>query len=68
MPVDTILELRTKIDAINLQILELLNERARIASDIGKVQIRGEYELYDPSDTEVSMLSMLSLGVVYRFK
>ena len=35
--------------------------------DIGKVQIRGEYELYDPSDADVSMLSMLSLGIVYTF-
>ena len=35
--------------------------------DIGKVQIRGEYELYDASDANVSMLSMLSLGVVYHF-
>ena len=35
--------------------------------DIGKVQIRGEYELYDASDANVSMLSMLSLGVVYTF-
>lgn len=35
--------------------------------DIGKVQIRGEYELYDTSNAEVTMLSMLSLGVVYPF-
>jgi hypothetical protein len=35
--------------------------------DIGKVQIRGEYELYDASDANVSMLSMLSLGVSYTF-
>ena len=35
--------------------------------DIGKVQIRGEYELDDPSDADVSMLSMLSLGIVYTF-
>ena len=35
--------------------------------DIGKVQIRGEYELYDPSDADVTMLSMLSLGIVYTF-
>ena len=35
--------------------------------DIGKVQIRGEYELYDASDENVSMLSMLSLGLVYHF-
>ena len=35
--------------------------------DLSKVQIRGEYELYDASDVNVSMLSMLSLGVVYHF-
>jgi hypothetical protein len=35
--------------------------------DIGKVQIRGEYELYDTSNADVTMLSMLSLGVVYPF-
>ena len=35
--------------------------------DIGKVQIRGEYELYDTSNVDVSMLSMLSLGIVYHF-
>jgi hypothetical protein len=35
--------------------------------DIGKVQIRGEFELYDASDANVSMLSMLSLGVSYTF-
>jgi len=35
--------------------------------DIGKVQIRGEYELYDTSNVDVTMLSMLSLGVVYAF-
>ena len=35
--------------------------------DIGKVQIRGEYELYDTSNADVTMLSMLSLGVVYHF-
>ena len=35
--------------------------------DIGRVQIRGEYELYDASDANVSMLSMLSLGAVYHF-
>lgn len=35
--------------------------------DVGKVQIRGEYELYDTSNADVTMLSMLSLGVVYPF-
>jgi hypothetical protein len=31
-------ELRSQVDVINLQILELLNKRASIAADIGKVQ------------------------------
>ncbi len=31
-------ELRAQVDVINLQILELLNKRATIASEIGKVQ------------------------------
>ena len=35
--------------------------------DIGEVRIRGEYELYDTSDADVTMLSMLSLGVIYTF-
>ena len=35
--------------------------------NFGNVQIRGEYELYDTSNVDVSMLSMLSLGVVYQF-
>ena len=35
--------------------------------NIGNVQIRGEYELYDTSNVDVSMLSTLSLGVVYHF-
>ncbi|MGI9232352.1 MAG: porin family protein [Woeseiaceae bacterium] len=34
------------------------------AFDIGPLQIRGEYELYDLDDTDVSMLS---LGLVYQF-
>ena len=36
--------------------------------DIGKVQIRGELEVYDTSNVDVSMLSMLSLGVTYHFE
>lgn len=35
-----------------------------IGFGIGPVQIRGEYEIYDIEDADVSMLS---LGVVYRF-
>lgn len=35
-----------------------------IGFNIGSVQIRGEYEMYDLDDAD---LSMLSLGLVYRF-
>lgn len=34
------------------------------AFDIGPLQIRGEYEIYDLDDTDVSMLS---LGIAYQF-
>ena len=35
--------------------------------DIGALTIRAELEAYVVSDSELSMLSMLSLGVLYRF-
>lgn len=47
-PSDRLKELRAQIDPINLQILELLNKRAAIASEIGKVQIELGVAFYDP--------------------
>ncbi|MBZ0320236.1 MAG: bifunctional 3-deoxy-7-phosphoheptulonate synthase/chorismate mutase [Anaerolineae bacterium] len=54
-------ELRGQIDVINLKILELLNERARIASDIGKVQLELGTSFYDPQ-REAQMLQALELS------
>ncbi|KAB2855850.1 MAG: chorismate mutase, partial [Anaerolineae bacterium] len=54
-------ELRGQIDVINLKILELLNERARIASDIGKVQLELGTSFYDPQ-REAQMLKALELA------
>lgn len=41
-------ELRAQIDPINMQILDLLNKRAQIASEIGKVQSELGTRFYDP--------------------
>ncbi len=51
-------ELRGQVDEINLKILELLNQRARIVSDIGKVQAQLGTSFYDPQ-REAQMLTML---------
>ncbi len=41
-------ELRKQIDEINMQMLELINERGRIAQEIGKVKISQGVNRYDP--------------------
>jgi 3-deoxy-7-phosphoheptulonate synthase/chorismate mutase len=51
-------DLRSEIDTINIQILELLNRRARIASEIGEVQQRLGTTFYDPA-RESQMLQAL---------
>lgn len=51
-------DLRDQIDTLNLQILELLNQRARIASEIGKVQSQLGTSFYDPQ-REAQMLQDL---------
>lgn len=58
MPESRLKELRAKIDVLNEQILELLNKRATIASDIGKVQAQLGTSFYDP-EREAAMLTML---------
>ena len=51
-------ELRGQIDEINLQILDLLNRRARLASEIGKIQQQMGTSFYDP-EREAQMLTAL---------
>ncbi len=51
-------ELRAQIDPINMQILELLNQRAEIAREIGKVQAELGTSFYDPV-REAQMLQAL---------
>ncbi len=49
MSQDRLQELRSQVDVINLQILELLNKRASIVTDIGKVQTELGTSFYDPA-------------------
>lgn len=55
---DRLRELRGEIDVINLQILELLTQRARIVSAIGRVQQTLGTSFYDP-EREAEMLTAL---------
>lgn len=54
-------ELRAQIDQINGQLLELLNERARIAQEIGRVQQQMGTRFYDP-EREAAMLQRLEMA------
>ncbi len=58
MPENQLAELRGQIDEINLQLLDLLNRRAAIASEIGKVRAEMGTEFYDP-EREANMLTIL---------
>jgi 3-deoxy-7-phosphoheptulonate synthase/chorismate mutase len=54
-------KLRDKIDVINQQLLELLNERATIASEIGQLQSQIGSQIYDPQ-RESEMLQNLQFA------
>ncbi len=51
-------KLREKIDEIDEKILELLNERARLAKEVGKIKKRHGLEIYVPS-RELSIFERL---------
>ena len=57
-PTSRLKELRDQIDPINLQIMELLNQRAEIALEIGQVQQQKGTRFYDPQ-REAEMLTAL---------
>jgi chorismate mutase len=51
MSVDPILALalcRDRIDAVDLRILELLNERTSIAEEIGRIKKEAQLPIYEP--------------------
>jgi len=58
MPENKIDVLRSQIDEINVQLLDLLNKRAQVASEIGKIQQQSGTRFYDP-EREAFMLNTL---------
>ena len=56
---ETIQQLRTRIDALNLQLLEILSERAKVAEEIGELQTQMGTAHYDPV-RETEMLEALT--------
>src|SRR4051794_16825283 len=61
MSEDRIRELRSEIDTINLQMLELLNRRATIVAQIDKVHAEMSVPFYDPQ-REAKMLTALEMA------
>jgi chorismate mutase-like protein len=41
-------EYRVLIDAVDLRLLELLNERTRVVEEIGRVKREGQLPIYEP--------------------
>lgn len=60
-PQNQIRELRDEIDKINLQLLDLLNKRAEIASQVGQIQSQLGSQIYDPQ-RESEMLTSLQMA------
>lgn len=55
---DKIKDLRQRIDALDRQILNLLNERAEIVLNVGKVKLERQLNFYDP-DREAKIVQHL---------
>ncbi len=51
-------ELRERVDQVNLQILELINERARLVQEIGNVKLKQGINRFDP-EREREMLDLI---------
>ncbi len=58
MPENRLQSLRGQVDEINLRLLNLLNERARVVTEIGQVQAELGTSFYDPA-REAEMLQLL---------
>jgi 3-deoxy-7-phosphoheptulonate synthase/chorismate mutase len=52
-------QLRAQLDTINLQLLDLLNQRAVVSQEIGKVKLKQGINKFDP-ERERFMLNMIS--------
>ncbi|MBE0691328.1 MAG: bifunctional 3-deoxy-7-phosphoheptulonate synthase/chorismate mutase [Anaerolineae bacterium] len=58
---ERIQDLRAQVDVINLQLLELLNQRARVVSEIGKLTQQLGTSFYD-AQREAEMLTALEMS------
>lgn len=56
---DPLAEWRKNIDAIDLQLVALLNQRARCAEEIGKMKLRLGLDAYSPEREEEVMQNVL---------
>jgi 3-deoxy-7-phosphoheptulonate synthase / chorismate mutase len=61
MSKERVQELRGQIDQINMQLLDLLSQRARVVSEIGKIHTQLGAEHYDPQ-REAEMLTSLEMA------
>ena len=48
MTIERLGECRTRIDAVDLQLLALLNERTRIVEEIGRIKQAHSLPIYEP--------------------
>lgn len=55
---DQLEQLRSELDQVNLKILELINERAELVQEIGKVKIKQGVNRFDP-ERERQMLNLI---------
>ena len=54
-----IADLRSKIDAIDMELLRLLNERAKVARDIGAIKSREGLPIYSPEREDRVIRSLI---------
>ena len=52
MSMDKLAECRRKIDAVDVRLLELLNERTRIVEEIGRIKQKLALPIYEPKREE----------------
>ena len=55
-------ELRTKIDAIDKQLLELINERAEVVLEIGELKRNNDMAVYDPNREKVIEQKLIKMN------
>ena len=55
---DKLVQLRTELDQVNIKILDLINERASLVQDIGKLKLKQGVNRFDP-ERERQMLNLI---------